>query len=527
MSHRSGKRLESVNPVYSAAAGSLVVLAGLIYLLASGSSLDPASSEGNTELFVYCAAGMRVPVEQIAKEYEEAFGVSVRLQYGGSNSLLSQIEVGKIGDLFLAADESYLQIAREKALVAETLPVAHMRPVIVVQPGNPKRIGGIKDLSREGLRVSLANPDQAAVGKMTRQSLLKAGQWDALEAEVRKNGVFKPTVNDVANDVLLGAVDAGIVWDAVAAQHTELEVIHASELSQASTLVSIGILTTSQTPASAMHFARFLAARDKGLTVFQEHGYESVDGDLWSEKPQLTLFAGAVNRLALEPIVAAFQQRNGVKVHTVYNGCGILTAQMRAMKADAMSGFPDVFMACDTYYMETVGDMFQHEVNISDTLIVIAVQQGNPKGISSLDDLTKPGVRVAIGQPEQCTIGVLTRRLLESKNIYDSVLKDHVVTQTATSSLLIPSVVTGAADAALVYFTDAQSERDKVDIVSIKSPLAQAVQPFGIATSSKQQQLCRLLFEDIARAREVFESAGFRWRLSADEVSAEEAGVEP
>lgn len=513
MSSSPANPLPTLNPIYSAAGASLIVLAGLVYLLARSSSLGPTVDNGGGELLVHCAAGMRVPVEQIAKDYKEAFGVSIRLQYGGSNSLLSQIEVGKIGDLYLAADESYLQIAREKALVAEGLPLAHMGPVIIVPAGNPKQVQGIEDLLRDDVRVSLANPDQAAMGKVTRVCMEKLGLWEALEARVRKNGVFKPTVNDVANDVLLGSVDAGIVWDAVAAQFSDIGVVRSTELAQERVLVSVGILTTTKKPASALHFARFLSARDRGLPVFRTAGYQPVEGDVWSDNPKLTLFAGAVNRQALEPIVKAFQQRHGVVVRTVYNGCGILTAQMRAIEEKAESGFPDVYMACDVFYMDTVKEMFQDAVNVSDTQIVIAVQAGNPKGITSVDDLIKPGVRLAIGQPEQCTIGILSRRLLESAEIYDTAIKSNVVTETATSSLLIPSIATGAADAALVYFSDAQAASEKVDVVPIDSPLAQAIQPLGIATSSEQKQLGRLLFEQITEAREVFEAAGFRWRI--------------
>ena len=34
---------------------------------------------------------------------------------------------------------------------------------------------------------------------------------------------------------------------------------------------------------------------------------------MWEEVPQITFFAGSVNRRALEPIVAAFEQREGVE----------------------------------------------------------------------------------------------------------------------------------------------------------------------------------------------------------------------
>ncbi len=174
-------------------------------------------------------------------------------------------------------------------------------------------------------------------------------------------------------------------------------------------------------------------------------------------------------------------------------------------------------MACDVYYLDTVKEWFQEAVNVSDTDIVIAVQKGNPKEIHTLQDLLKPGVRVAIGQPDQCTIGALTRRLLEHEGIYGQLLNDNVVTQTATSALLVPAVTSKSADAALAYQTDTLAESDKVDVIIIQSELAKAIQPFSIARSSKQKYLARRLFAAIRRSRSAFESTGFHWRLNAED----------
>ena len=77
-----------------------------------------ANGERVESLFVYCAAGMRYPMEKVSKDYEEEFGTRIQLQYGGSNTLLSQLEVSQTGDLYLAADDSYISLARDKGLLA-------------------------------------------------------------------------------------------------------------------------------------------------------------------------------------------------------------------------------------------------------------------------------------------------------------------------------------------------------------------------------------------------------------------------
>jgi molybdenum ABC transporter molybdate-binding protein len=233
-------------------------------------------------LILYCAAGLKPPVERVAAEYERAYGVRLQLQYGGSGTLLSNLRVAGVGDLFLAADQSYLETARSNRLVAEVIPLARLTPVIAVRKGNPRQVRGLADLLRPDVAVALANPDAAAVGRVCRRLLQHSGQWAELEKRAK---VFKPTVTDVANDIKLGTVDAGVVWDATVAQYPELEAVRVEPLASGEQLVAVGVLSFSRQPAGALRFARYLGARDKGLLELARAGYRTVEADQWAEQP--------------------------------------------------------------------------------------------------------------------------------------------------------------------------------------------------------------------------------------------------
>ena len=529
----SVRRHGAVNSLYVKVAAALVMLIGLSVLLMGlgRSSQSPTRTLSSTKgvdnnaskrLFVYCAAGIRKPVEQAASDYERIYGLAVQLQYSGSNTLLNQIEVAKIGDLYVAADDDYIERAQEKGLVKEAIPIASQRPVIAVRKGNPKNIHSVDDLLRDDVRTALGNPDQAAIGKKVRTLLTKSQHWKHLEEHITQTGTFLPTVPEVANSIKIGSVDAGIVWDSLSVIYPEFEMVPTPELDLGTAHTTIGVLTSSKNPTASLHFARYLTARDKGLTAFKNMGYTAVDGDKWAEIPEINFYCGAVNRRAVESVIKKFEQREGVTINTKYNGCGILTSEMKIIRDQRQgSGFPDTYMACDVYYLEEVKDWFQEAVNVSDTQVVIAVQKGNPKDIKSVQDLTKPGLRIVVGQPEQCTIGVLTRKLLTSEGIYDEVMKRVFESgaQKASSAMLIPDVITGVADAVLCYATDTQAERDQIDVVTIDSPSAMAIQPFSIARSSDHKYLSRRLYQEIANSRVAFEAAGFHWRLNGSTIN--------
>ncbi len=274
--------------------GSILVLAVLISLLLRkpGADRQHASSP---PLVLYCAAGVNPPVAEIVKDYQNELGVTVSVQYGGSGTLLSNLRVAQTGDLYLAADASYIQLARQQGLIAETIPLALQRPVIAAAKGNPKKIRSAQDLLRENVRVALGNPDAASIGKQTEAALRKAGLWENLKQAVQARGVFKPTVNDVANDVKIGTVDVGVVWDAVARQYPELEIVAPLTGDPNFAMeITVGVLRSSRQPTEALRFARYLSARNRGLEVFQRHHYTVVDGDMWANRSAIEDTRGAL-----------------------------------------------------------------------------------------------------------------------------------------------------------------------------------------------------------------------------------------
>lgn len=521
-----------------------VAAAGLLILLLPGGNRGGRSGgrgEDGQPLVILVAAGLRTPVEEVLERYREEYGVRIDAQYGGSNMLLNQLKVNKFEqpDLYLAADAFYIDQAVDAGLAKEVLPLAVQAPVVAFRKDRDPQANDWETLLRDPLRWSISDPEQAAIGRAV-QGLLseipggledadeKMTLWDRLADQATRLGVFKPTVNEVANDVKIGAVDLGIVWSSTVASpeyRDELVGIPLDQLAETATApplaeqLTVAVLSTSTRPTEALRLARFIAARDRGLETFAKFGMTPVEGDIWAETPEITFFCGAVNRRAIEPVIDAFQQREGVVVNTIFDGCGILTSRMGTIEAqNPLLGFPDVYMACDRYYLDNVRDWFQEDVDVSQTEIVLVVPKGSDR-VKRLEDLLVPGVRVSIGEPNQCTIGALTRRLLQQADLYDGLKEKQgqpgeVVVEKSSSALIVPDVVTGHVDVAIAYRNDVMTHQDKVDVIAIDSPLTRAIQPLSIGKNSGHKQLIRRLYRYVERAEENFETVGFDFLLS-------------
>lgn len=203
-----------------------------------------------------------------------------------------------------------------------------------------------------------------------------------------------------------------------------------------------------------------------------------------------------------------------MRVDTVYNGCGILVAQMKAGQV------PDAYFACDTEFMNQVPDLFPEPVDVSQNELVILVQKGNPHKIGSLRDLTRKGLRVGIGHEKQCAMGWLTQNTFREGGVQTEVM-ENVTVQTPTGDMLVNQLQTGSLDAAVAYLSNAAGAGEFLDAVRIQGlECSIATQPYAVATDSPNGQTASRLFQQICStdSKASFAAEGFGWKAAFDAV---------
>lgn len=503
-------------------AALLFAIAALFAALALLQRRDAAPTNGSartTALTVYCAAGLKQPVEAIAAKYRAEFGVEVQLQYGPTGALISNLRVAKRGDLFIAADDGSVADARKFELVREALPLVRQHPVIAVHAGNPKNIHTIADLLRDDVKLALTNPDAASISRVSKAALGET--WSKLAARA---AVMKPAVTEVAADLSLGTVDAAIVWDATVPQFKSLVAVEVPELKDRMENASATVLAFSTHATAALKFARYLAAPEKGGTVFQSHGFQLADGDKWAEKPELILYSGGVNRLAIEKLLKRFADREGVNVTTVFNGCGVLCATMKTMDSATSPRFPDAYYACDLCFVPPVAAQFPEAFLLTETEIGIVVRKGSPKNVKTLADLAQPGLKLGLCNAEQSTLGFMTRGMLKQTGLLESVRK-NVVVEVPTADFLINQMRAGGLEAAVVYRVNAAPQAEHLEFFPIKHEGARAIQPFAVRERSPNRHLARRLLDLLKANRGEFEAAGFQWRGNEPSLKSKDIKV--
>jgi molybdate transport system substrate-binding protein len=128
----------------------------------------------------------------------------------------------------------------------------------------------------------------------------------------------------------------------------------------------------------------------------------------------------------------------------------------------------DVFAAASPKYPELLyrQGLVEKPIPFATNTLVLIVPRANPANIHSVIDLTKPGVKLVIGDAS-VPVGSYTRTVLNNLGITSSVMK-NVVSQETDVKGVLGKVALGEADAGFVYATDAKPVLRKVGVIRIR-----------------------------------------------------------
>jgi molybdate transport system substrate-binding protein len=163
---------------------------------------------------VAAAADLQFALPDIAAQFTRETGQKLRLVFGSSGNFRRQIEDGAPFELFLSADQSYVDaLAREGHSADAGVVYAVGRLALIVPRGSPvavdPQLRGVARALADGTlhKFAIANPEHAPYGRAARQALIRAGLWRAIEPKL----VLGENISQAAQFAISGAAQGGIV----------------------------------------------------------------------------------------------------------------------------------------------------------------------------------------------------------------------------------------------------------------------------------------------------------------------------
>jgi molybdate transport system substrate-binding protein len=202
-SHRKpGTRRRAPFALRAAAVARVAAVAGSCALAACGGQAD------RPELLIGAASDLALAMPELVAGFEAAHDVRVRVTLGSSGQIAQQIIQGAPVDVFLSADQSWVDRLAEAGRVTADGRAPYARGLLaLVTVRGRKPFLTLEELAGADVRrIAIANPEHAPYGRAARQALVSAGVNDAVADRI----IFAENVRQTLQFIDGGNVDAAI-----------------------------------------------------------------------------------------------------------------------------------------------------------------------------------------------------------------------------------------------------------------------------------------------------------------------------
>jgi molybdate transport system substrate-binding protein len=203
-----------------------------------------------------------------------------------------------------------------------------------------------------------------------------------------------------------------------------------------------------------------------------------------SGSTQLTVFAASSLTTAFNQIASDFEAANaGTTVTFNYGSSTDLATQIGS------EGTADVFASASSTAMDTVAKDpgVTDRTDFATNQLVIITPTDDPAGVSTLQDLAKPGVQVVLGA-EGVPVGDYARQMLDENELTDVVMP-NVVSNEPDDASVVAKVKSGEADAGIVYTSDIADNTDVRGVPIAAKQNVTATYPIAVVTGSSNAGL--------------------------------------
>ena len=225
-------------------------------------------------LTVFAAASMTNVLQAAGDAYTAETRVPVRFSFAGSSALARQIESGAPADVFVSADQEWMDYLQERKLVAGELRVnIATNSLVLIAPVDStvklKVVPGFPLAAALGAKGRIATGDPASVpaGKYAQAALTSLGVWSSVASRL----VPADNVRTALNFVARGEVPLGIVYATDALGEPKVRVVDTFPATSHPPITYPAAITATG-GADAAAFVRFLRSA-RAQAIFDKAGF--------------------------------------------------------------------------------------------------------------------------------------------------------------------------------------------------------------------------------------------------------------
>lgn len=176
---------------------------------------------------------------------------------------------------------------------------------------------------------------------------------------------------------------------------------------------------------------------------------------------ELFVYCGAGMKKPFQDIADGFEKETGCKMTVNFANAAQIQTQINTAKEG------DLFIAGSEVELKPIKDLVTDQLPLVKHIPVLAVQKDNPKAIQGLQDLTKEGIRLVLGDVESTPIGKIADKALKDAKILDKV---DIVSRALTAPPMATALANDECDAVIIWKENVNTELlDIVDTADLNT----------------------------------------------------------
>lgn len=254
----------------------LFLLLALAALMGGAAWLLHDRPSAQSRMVVLAAASLQESLEAAADLWASRGHTKPTLSFAASSALARQVEAGAPADLFISADEEWMDTLAAKGLIRDQTRASMLgNALVLIAPANSTVAltasrGFALSSALRGGRLAMADPEGVPAGRYAKQALESLGVWNEVAGQLAAGDNVRAALALVAK----GEAPLGIVYATDAAAEPKVRVV-ATFPAESHTPITypIALLKTSRN-GEAESFRSFLLSPE-GQAVFRRYGFST------------------------------------------------------------------------------------------------------------------------------------------------------------------------------------------------------------------------------------------------------------